>query len=343
MSEQDKNKIVNPALVKINALKAAAGKGDKTAIAELQNIRSAIHNAYVDKLAESMAAPIAAQLEAVQNEPDIIGADELFGLDPLERAEHIKARLGDIDGLSHKAALVHGQEVVQKHVAEWVRINPVSVNRGILGNLQNVTAGGPALQVANWQGETAETVPMTVTFFYYPSTLNISSFDYRPFGRVQFGSNGIITTVDVDIGLGTQFTVSGNVITLQVGLETPGGGIPATPLLPRFGGTVSFYPVVRTTPVTRTRYVDALDGGQNAIIQIPNFAKSVNFYRVPDMAATISFLGTTAIYTVVGYAPGADNAVRKFPISDDMTTIEISNTAAPGTALNVRAVFDLNL
>lgn len=379
MSEQDKNKIVNPALAKINALKTAAGKGDKTAIAELQNIRSAIHNAYVDKLAESMAAPIAAQLEAAQNEPDIIGADELFGLDPLDRAAHLKQRLGDIDGLSHKAALMHGTELVQREVANWVRTQPPSSSRAPLGNVvmtqpapltpaiasvspnnfTSVAVSGTPTEVARWVGDDVETTNVTITAGFIKSLSQqlgnfVNGSRERPYAIILWGTRGFSLRAEVDVGRGFQFTVNGSSVVLQFAQMSSS----LTQVAPgiELAGLLSYRECTHENELTRTIYIDAMppfDPGTGFFsrtqeIIIPAFATSFSVLRSDaraDLTININstFDGDYSIH-IPSNGTAAETNFQRYLLDGDSYTFNIFNNGPglPVTATtSIKVIFYL--
>ncbi len=103
----------------------------------------------------------------------------------------------------------------------------MSVLRGLLGSQINMNPNLQPATVAYWVGnDESETLPVTVTFGT-PQTLNqlqtINRLTARPYGIVQFGSRDMLLQAEVDIGRGTQFTVHGSSVTLQVAMDKATG------------------------------------------------------------------------------------------------------------------------
>lgn len=313
-----------------------------------------------------------AVLEATDDKPfrNEYNDETIYGEDDLEQAARISAESqmqqgqepGDFSAGQNLDAKVTIRQAKWNDLvkyAPFARNNPPSVLHGTLGGQQTVYSQTdpdkvPAtLQVANWGGEDAETTPITVTFApvqqavagnaatNYAGDPPQIAFGVRPFGIIQFGTRGFLPRAEVDIGLGTQFTVSGSSVTLQVGLDLTRDtfNVPIASNM-QLAGMLSFHPVIRTTPVTRTRYFDGLVSGAEAFTTVPPFAKQVTLWTTNQAAAPIAM----AFYDSAGIlrynyflTPPYDNQV--FDLAGDITSVGVAQTS--GSNQNMRLIFRL--
>lgn len=242
-----------------------------------------------------------------------------------------------LDDFDQLWQLQRGQQEALNKQAPFVRTNPYSTLNGILGGRATVTSGGQAKTVAYWVGEDAETTPVTVTLGPI-GLLTQAAWDsntsYRPYAIVQFGTRGYISTVQVDIANGCQFTVSGSQVTVQVAMDPADSG-DANGTMDLYG-VLSFQQIVRTTPITRTKYVISNDN-----YDVPAFAKSVQYWRKPQSsAATLTFLSATgqafgSIYAYVIAANGYN--LDPIPLPNDVVAIGTSGDTTG------RLIFQLSL
>lgn len=299
-----------------------------------------------------------ALLEA-DDEDEAVGQEdghEIFGEDDLDRANRILS--------SHSDQLVAKSRLRQQDfddasgVAKYVRIQPPSSLGRALGN-QQVVNSGQLIQTVAWTGPDNETVPITVTAWPVAQLAQVGSSTFpgpgpehhwRPYAVAQFGTRGFSVKLEVDIGLGTQFTVSGSSMTLQLGM-TPQPGVGGEPNVPtaamKLAGMISFLPVVRTAPLYRTRWVGdfVLSAALTYLIPIPAAAKTVSYLggNYNNAGATLNFLTFDAVtvqYKVVPITP-----MDKIPISDDIIYIVVGDLTGGGAMLDqlARLVFELGV
>lgn len=282
--------------------------------------------------------------------------DELldpFG-DELDFAQTIARENPTADELQHFANLRSAKHALLESQAKFVRNNPVSVLKGSLGNQVDFSgAVDEVKQVAAWVGDVSETLPVTVTFGgvnpTYPGATGVGAYygDQQPYGIVQFGTQGSLITLEVDINAGCQFTVGASMVTLQVGMRTYVRNPTATPVPRVFTGMLSFHPVVRTAPVTRTLYYNASYGvtvlSHDAI---PNFAKQMLFLPAD---VVLPGAGTLVFYDASGYpiyyrtiAVG-NSELTPITIPGDAVSFSVGALAVAGTQYPGRAVFILDL
>jgi hypothetical protein len=336
----------------VASLKARAAKGDKMAMAELAKLRAlgAQYKAMaIDQAAEHAADEIAAEDE--EDGDEIAGDEEQaeqFGSDKLDQADFIAQKFKNADGLTQKVALRnHGWKGLAD-VAKFVRTNPPSVMQGVIGGYQIVRSDDIApIQVANWGGEDEETLPITVTIApveQIPTGISLSNSRVRPFASVQWGTRAALVKAFIDIGRGAQLTINGSYCTVSVGLDPPPGGAVTSMKL---AGMLSFYPCVRTAPVTRTLYIDGILAGAAATFTVPPFAKNLTVLTIPTAGASpfagplsiLFFDGASQLVYARNFIAGDDTVFGPLLLSDDVVSVQISNGA--GSTLTGRAVFEL--
>jgi hypothetical protein len=275
--------------------------------------------------------------------------EDVFALDEIEQADFIAQKMHAADSLTRKAMLRQHKWKGLDDVAKFARINPSSCLHGTLGGQQQVFQG-QQLQVANWGGDDVETTPITITlsavqqlgFSGAPKVAFTAPRFFRPFGIIQFGTRGFLVKAEVDIGLGTQFTVSGSQCTVQVALPADVRAV-ADPtnfnISMKLAGMLSFFPVVRTTPVTRTIFADTVAAGKTTFVA-PAFAKNVIVWRNPTTEPfTLDFLDSDGFGLYTAAFAGGVNMTIPIVLSDDVVYVEYNDTGA-GTA-NLRMIFEL--
>ncbi len=246
---------------------------------------------------------------------------------------------GITDDLTRKAMLRSQEHARLETVAPFARINPPSILKGTMGGQDRVATGDGVTevernaQVALWGGDDAETTSVTVTFSQVQQLNNAAGLVMTsdavviPYGIIQFGTRGFLVKAEVDIGLGCQITLSASRVSLQVALE-PTTGIRKTAQL---SGMLSFHPIVRTKPITRTKYFTTAVAAVTVLC--PAFAKDVVVFRdTIGVAMTLLFLDSNAavryVFTlaagVVQTDDSASNVASKICV--DVYLVRISIT-----------------
>lgn len=293
----------------------------------------------------------------------------IYAPDEIDQAEQIAQAIPTADDLAYKAQL---RDEFKKQITEeapFVRISPYSVLRGTLGNAAIVASGPEVIApgtsqsldattgstnvqflpmkatVADWIGRDEESLPVSCAFAPLNATIavdsGVSSAGLRSYGVVRYGTRAYQAEIEVDIGRGTQFTVPGSAVQLQVALEPIPDGFGGEPTFAQLAGMLSFYPIVRTEPVTRTRYVDALGAGDNVTLTVPAQAKSVTFWRVPQsepFQLDFRTVSGSVAYSVTILANA--NMTTPILLSPDIVAVRVTATAG---AINGRLIFGLDL
>jgi len=256
-------------------------------------------------------------------------------------------------------ALRDAQQAQLQDQAPWVRTNPQSILTGIQGKTVKVSTQpvalakldgittGPLAQCVNWKAPSvSETTSISVTLAPVQLASNLAQpTGLRPFALVQFGTNGFLAAMEVDIGQGTQFTISGSSIFVVVGLELiPYSPNTATEM--QIAGMLSYSRIQKSNAITRTRYIDNIHLGQGLGIVIPPFAKTVQWLpndivTLPSNT-TLTFHDSQTNVTHSAFIP-ANTICPEIPISDDDFTVDVSvPVIMPPSTKSGRLVFQLN-
>ncbi len=222
--------------------------------------------------------------------------------------------------LERMAAVAGKKAQAIQVVAPFVRVNPETASRALLGGRASVRPGQDPQLVINWVGEDVEAVPVTISF---NPILDLSTDTVIPRGfvRIMWGTRDGIQTVDVDLGSGGQLTVCASVVYVYVGSQT------FTNTNITIAASLGFYPCVRTEPLTFTNYMEASPTGPYTFYR-PAFASHVYFERYDETNAwTLDFRAqTSGIYTrkvlVNGYL------LAPVKLSNDVTKIVCTNVTA---------------
>lgn len=271
------------------------------------------------------------------------------GGDEIERASRIMHRTSD--QLVAKAAMRDADKSVATDEAKYVRVQPPSSYGRALGNQQLVKTG-QLIDVARWAGPDNETVPITITAAavtqlgaFFEKVAFVSPRFWRPFGVIKWGTRGFMVEAEFDIGTGVEFTINGSSAVLQLGMpdDPRAAGDPADfSVSMQLSGMLSFLPCVRTTPNTRTRFIDNEAGDPGPyIVTVPPFSRSVSVWRLATtQAILVSFLDADGfgLYSM-SFASGAFNT-DPIPLSDDVVFVEITNTGG-GAIASARLIFNL--
>lgn len=256
----------------------------------------------------------------------------------------------EADGDDLAAEVIHRQDThaALSEQAPFQRNNPVSVLQGNIGGTGIIKTDGLPVSLAYWAGDDPETLPVTVTFApLFPTDINFNiGFLSRPYGIVQFGTKAYLFSVEVDIGRGVQFTISGSSVSIQAALDISGSLVPSngTGSL-TVAGMLSFHPIAKALSATRTLYLDAISGSgsqkTSTGVNIPYFARNVTIWRSdPTIAVELFFQNTINGTPAYRYSIAA-NAFNldPIPISGDVNLLNVSPNGGP---LNIEVVYGLS-
>lgn len=329
----------------VQKLKERAAKGDKLAIAELRKLRAIgiqqkrlMQAAALDRATDEAAEEIVRGAE--QEAEAIEGEERVFQGDKLEQADFIAQKFNNADGLVQKVELRnHGWKGLAD-VAKFARINPPSVMQGVLGGYQIVNSTDVApIQTVNWGGEDEETLPVTVTGFPVEQIANAATFGNgaaSPYMILKWGTRAALAQAEIDIGKGMQLTVNASYVTAQVGVRRV-LGVTGTMTM-KLGAMLSFYPCVRTAPVTCTQ---VLDSTVSTTYAIPAFAKNFRFLVNDPPPATVEVAvlasNTNSLYTTTFTAAAPMTA--PFPLTTDAVSLFI----IPSANLGGRIIYELGI
>jgi hypothetical protein len=224
--------------------------------------------------------------------------------------------------------------------------NPASALSNMLGSTATVHSGttpANAPTVAYWVADSdAESRAVGVEFSMVPVNPTFGAFDVKPFGIVQFGTRGTLAQVEVDIGTGCRFAVEASQVILQVGVDPSVS--PALDCDLILSGSLSFSPVARPTPITRTIYFENIGKSANtAGIPIKPFAKSVSFERAPDSSGCSLLFQNSALQTLYSVSLGSGARLTDpIPLANDVTQLVIVN-GSDAVLQHARLIFNLGL
>ena len=190
-----------------------------------------------------------------------------------------------VQDLDHQADLREKAFLESGRVAKYVNTVPPSAFRGTMGGQQEVFSGGPALDVAWWQGESdADNRAVTITLDNvgpiingFPTAINVCDggrYSYRPYANIFFGTRCMGIKVVVDIGTGCQFTVGASSVRVQIGMDAPGGIAPGVGSM-QLTAMLTHFATQRQTPITRSLYADAIGASATQNFKVPKFGKTV--------------------------------------------------------------------
>ncbi len=243
-----------------------------------------------------------------------------------------------LDDFDQKAQMQVSQHAALVQTAPFSRFQPPSSTSAVLGTIVDVVAGNNPITAIYWNGASdSETTPVTITLSpVNPEQNNPGADDIRAI--VKFGTRDSLTTVLVDVGQGCQLTVSGS--TLVVDLEFPTSTLYPAGVTNKIQASLSFFPIVKSVPATKTERLGEIAGAGSGSIRIPPFSKTVTTVRENGGAFTINFLekGGTVQYSQIFAA----NAVMDpMFIAANITRIQIQNTS--GAAQDFTLIFGLSL
>ena len=204
--------------------------------------------------------------------------------------------------------------------------------------------------LAFWQGQKAEAQAVTVDVglisqnFPLPTVTPLPTDNARPYGIVEYGSDGNRTSVKFDVGFGVRFTVVGNYVSVMVGMDPPMSGSPAAQL--SIGASLGLFAAPSQAPVFLTGYVDDLGvGASTGFIQRPQKAIQLGPIQTDATGGTT----TLEFYHIGGGAaplyrleyPSGTLSASPIPLAGDVGFLKLINNT--GGVANYRLPFQLSL
>lgn len=249
------------------------------------------------------------------------------------------------DEMSAMVALRQEKQAQEDDEAPRVSINPPSARKGLLGGAGLMANGAPAQRVVNWSADRMdEAIPLSI--FVGPvgsdqfGVFTANGAQNRPYANVYWlGGRGTPMSAQVDIGKGKHFNLHGSFCAVDIGLDA--GNAAGSMSL---GAWLSFYPVSRQTPMTRTLYMSIAAAGTSTQI-IPSCATGLLPLQV-DLATFTSngilmtFRDRNGTTTHVSTLQLNGQQVSPIPIGDDDYDIVFTNNEAGTVA--IRAIFELS-
>jgi len=200
--------------------------------------------------------------------------------------------------------------------------------------------------VAFWQGfkHEAQAVTVDVAMTLPPAFVGASSTDVRegrPYGVVEYGSDGNKTSAKFDVGLGTRFTVVGNYVSVLVGMDAVPLGSSQSYVI---GGSIGVFAAPSIAPVTLTEYADSLADGATAFFKRPLRATRLLAVLTSATAGSseLTFFGANGVNGIyVLTIPSNTLTLSPIPLANDVGAVTIKNNT--GDLANYRLVFQLSL
>ncbi len=241
--------------------------------------------------------------------------------------------------------------------APTVNTNPESAYRAVLGNQYVLTSGHEVGSVVSWRGNDRESRYVTVMCTRavaadsgYPSPTSGSgiALSYRPYIKVRFGTRGNTTIVEVDLNRGTQVTVVGASVYVDLGMDpapvSGPSGVAYTAGTMLLGCSMGWGATSRFVPNTRTRYLDNIFGLTNVII--PTCAQTLLPVQYSGLSATLQLDVKDAAGTVLYSLQVTPTTpmTQPLPLANDAYSIDVTPTGTTSVAtINARLVFALTL
>lgn len=293
---------------------------------------------------------------AVESMRSSLEGETLQDGDQLDLADEVARETPTADELAHRVHLRNHAWRGLNDVAKFVRTAPPSILQGTLGNqallqpnpFQSGFGGGNILgpngggfptmiPVVQWAGADAEATTFVVNLSNITNLLTSSIFDgpVRAVAIIQFGTRGQLNTVEVDIGLGCQFTLAGSQINIALALESPEYGVkgfaPISFVNVVLAGMLSVGTTCSVGRVTRTRYmatVPALVQPSPITVNIPLYAK--DFFIFGSFASTLALAFKDTAGVVRGtfnLTPAGTQMEEPMPIPRDAVTVTVTDSS----------------
>lgn len=235
-----------------------------------------------------------------------------------------------LDDLDQAINLRQMQREEAAKVSPHRNVNPASWDSGILGGQAIVPANSAALgqakEVVMWVGEDREALPVLITL--RPRELPTPAGGagiIRPFARIRWGTRNGEFVAHVDVGTGVQLALGASSVYVEVGLDV-GSTVDS-----QIAAALSFWSADKSTPATRTAYIDALAaGGTLANVLRPNFATTIQSFVRSDVAGAYTITMRDISLNNVGQfvVPANANFVGPVQLPNDCRSVDVTSAAA---------------
>lgn len=253
----------------------------------------------------------------------------------------------------------------EQRSTQSVSIAPLSFNRDATLGRSQILKWNPSQEeilqgikesetVAFWQGTKQEAQAITVDVALVsapppaePSDNGLPPIDVRPYGIVEYGSDGNRTSVRFDVGAGKRFTVVGNYCSVLVGVDPPFEGARTATI--SIGASIGTFAAPSPCPTTLTRYIDTLAPNVfSPFIAIPLKAVqllAVQSNLIAGESLTVrfySFGGGSGVVSQYDFTVAASVPLPPIvPLTGDVAFVKIRHTG--GGPRRFRLPFQLSL
>jgi len=232
---------------------------------------------------------------------------------------------------------IGGKTGVMRDMLKDILSGEVNFGNGVLiGGLDPASQTATIVQV---KGSDERAIDLNVFISVLPdqvAAFTIADFPYVK-ARVSWGSGGVSHSAEIDVGLGTSFSVMASFLRVDVFLDTDNPSVLPAGNRVLVQGFVSAGRHIGE-PAVRTLYFEVLAGATSGPQPIPAFARNV---RIVGFNPTVNyrFLITDQQAQIVGSGTQVDGG--PFILANDAKFIAVVN---PGLAAGfMRAVFGVNL
>lgn len=228
-------------------------------------------------------------------------------------------------------------EEAYREIVQPVTIVPASAYKARLGGTTAIAFGQDPQAVVRWDGMITESLPVSLVVAPIGS-LDPSRASPRAFIRLRIGTRGGTVAVDIDLGQGWQLTVPTASMYVDVGIDPSSASSSQSIMV---SGSIGFYTVVRTAPLTFTSYIDSLGSMGASTKTRPPFASTLNFMRADISAQYLiefkSLSGTIGTYVL----PASVNLDAPIVLPNDVYSVTVTNQG--GGTDNSRVIWGLSL
>lgn len=210
----------------------------------------------------------------------------------------------------------------------------------VTGSVQ--VSGGASTPLLEWANNHPASVFISVTVTDLTPRPEIPiDWGTRPYAKLTWGTSGVMTTAEVDVGRGLEIYLFGDTVSVAVGLDSPDVGMDV-----RFDGVLVGEVQGENRYLVRTIYIDRLPVGEHTgAIPIPAFAKHIwpVWFSENEVSSTLSVYDADGSTINMMFLHSSDNQMELKSISlpGDAYRIVLANTG--GGITSARLIFELAL